>query len=255
MKSQSQNETQPLNETQPIVTLILLPGMDGTGELFESFIASLNPEIKTVVISYPKTGRLSYEALTVLASAQIQSAQIPKDAPCIILGESFSGPIAIALAANATDQLKGLILSCTFASNPRPMLSKFSFLLPAIPITKFWLNITSKFLMNGFSSEKIYQLLQKTLPTVSPMTMRSRLEAVINVDYSAKLTNIKTPILYLRGRHDYLVPASASELIFKLAKNVTLVELDSPHLLLQVTPKEAAASVQAFIEKVVEHQT
>lgn len=236
---------------QSLVTLILLPGMDGTGALFENFIASLSPEIKTVVISYPKTGRLNYEALTVLATAQIQSAQIPKGAPYIILGESFSGPIAIALAANATDQLKGLILSCSFASNPRPLLSKFSFLVPAIPITKFWLDILSKFLMSGFSSEKVYQLLQKTLPTVSPITLRSRLEAVINVDYSAKLTNIKVPILYLRGRHDYLVPASASELIFKLAKNVTLIELDSPHLLLQVAHKEAAANVQTFIEKVV----
>lgn len=245
---------QPLNETQFFVTLILLPGMDGTGELFESFIATLNPQIKTVVIRYPKTGCLSYEALTVLANAQIKNAQIPKDAPYIILGESFSGPIAIALAVNATEQLKGLILSCTFASNPRPMLSKFSFFLPEIPINKFWLNITSKFLMNGFSNEKVYQLLQKTLPTVSPITMRSRLEAVINVDYSAKLTNIKTPILYLRGRRDHLVPASASELIFKLAKNVTLIELDSPHLLLQVTPEEAAVSVQAFIEKVVKNQ-
>ena len=163
----------------------------------------------------------------------------------------FRSPIAIALAANATDQLKGLILSCTFASNPRPFLSKFSFLVPAIPITKFWLDITSKFLMNGFSSEKVYQQLKKTLPTVSPITLRSRLEAVINVDYSAKLTNIKVPILYLRGRHDYLVPASASELIFKLAKNVTLIELNSPHLLLQVAHKEAAANVQTFIEKVV----
>lgn len=238
---------------QSLVTLILLPGMDGTGELFESFIASLGPEIKTVVIRYPKTGHLSYEALTVLANAQIQSAQIPKDAPYIILGESFSGPIAIALAANATDQLKGLILSCTFASNPRPLLSKFSFLVPAKLISKFWLAITGKFLMNGFSSEKVYQLLKKTLPTVSPITLRSRLEAVINVDYSAKLTNIKVPILYLRGRYDYLVPASASELIFKLAKNVTLIELDSPHLLLQVAPKEAAANVQTFIESVVKN--
>lgn len=247
-------KTQSLNEAQSLITLILLPGMDGTGELFESFIAALNPDIKTVVISYPKTGCLSYEALTELASAQIQGAQIPKDASYIILGESFSGPIAIALAACATDQLKGLILSCTFARNPRPILSKFSFLVPAISITKFWLEITSKFLMNGFKSEKVYQLLQKTLPTVSPITMRSRLEAVIKVDYSAKLTNIKVPILYLRGRHDYLVPASASELIVKLAKNVTLIELDSAHLLLQVTPKEASASVQAFIEKVVKNQ-
>ncbi|NOU24063.1 MAG: alpha/beta hydrolase [Methylotenera sp.] len=236
-------------KSQPQVTLILLPGMDGTGDLFDSFVEALNPAIRTVVVSYPKTGSLSYKALTALASEQIQAAKIPVDAPYMILGESFSGPIAIALAANTNGQLKGLILSCTFAINPRPLLSKFSFLVPAITYNQFWLVLTSKFLMGNFKSEKVHQQLNAILPTVSPITMRSRLEAVIGVDYSAMLAKIKVPILYLRGKHDNLVPSSASQHILKLAKAVTLVELDAPHMLLQMAPKEAATKLQLFIEK------
>lgn len=232
------------------VTLILLPGMDGTGEFFDSFIQALNPAIRTVIVRYPKTGSFSYEALTALASEQIAAANIPADAPYMLLGESFSGPIAIALAAKANPQLKGLVLSCTFAANPRPLLSKFSFLVPAITFNSFWLALTSKFLMGNFKDEKMYQQLCVTLPAIAPITMRSRLDAVIGVDYSEILAKINAPILYLRGRHDYLVPTAASQQILKLAKSVTLVELEAPHMLLQLAPKAAATALQSFMEKV-----
>ena len=34
-------------------TLILLPGMDGTGELFSPLVKELGPDIQTVVVRYP----------------------------------------------------------------------------------------------------------------------------------------------------------------------------------------------------------
>jgi pimeloyl-ACP methyl ester carboxylesterase len=226
------------------ITLILLPGMDGTGELFEPFVQALNPNIKTKVVSYPKTEVLSYAELIKLASTYI-----PPNQPYILLGESFSGPIAIALAAQADSQLKGLILSCTFARNPRLQLSKLSFLVPTFPINKLSFSLMSKLLMAKFNNTKIRQRLFDAVTSVASKVIRARLDAVIGVDYTEMLGNLNLPILYLQGKNDYLVPSTAGRYITEQAKNVELIELNAPHLLLQLAPIEAAACVQAFIAK------
>ena len=89
--------------------------MDGTGELFADFIAALHDAVVPLVVSYPKGQVLDYEALTEFARASI-----PFDRPFVLLGESFSGPVAIALAAFRPPGLRGLILCCSFARNPVP---------------------------------------------------------------------------------------------------------------------------------------
>ncbi|UUZ51553.1 alpha/beta hydrolase [Massilia sp. B-10] len=48
-------------------------------------------------------------------------SRLPPAEPYFLLGESFSGPVAIALAAERPPMLLGLILSCTFARNPLPI--------------------------------------------------------------------------------------------------------------------------------------
>jgi pimeloyl-ACP methyl ester carboxylesterase len=230
------------------ITLILLPGMDGTGELFAPFVQALNPNIQTIVVSYPKTEILSYAQLIKLASAHI-----PPNQPYILLGESFSGPIAIALAAQADSQLKGLILSCTFARNPRLHLSKLSFLLPTLPINSLSFGVMSKLAMANFNNPSIRQRLFDAVTAVTPKVMRARLDAVIGVDYSEMLGNLNLPILYLQAKHDYLVPSTAGQYIAEQAKNVELVELNAPHLLLQIVPTEAAEMVQKYIAKVYKY--
>jgi pimeloyl-[acyl-carrier protein] methyl ester esterase len=235
-------------QTAPI-NLVLLPGMDGTGELFAPFVQALQANlqaknIKIIVVSYPSNQVLSYAQLTELASAYI-----PQDEEYILLGESFSGPIAIMLAARADNQLKGLILSCTFARNPRPQLSKLSFMLPAMPINNMIMQLAKRFLMANFNNENIAKILFATIQKVSPNVMRARLDAIIGADYTESLQKIKVPILYLQGKSDCLVPPSAGRYITEQAKNVELKEMHAPHLLLQIVPNEATEIVHAFIAK------
>jgi hypothetical protein len=46
-----------------MVTLILLPGLDGTGTLFDAFVAALGTEFNVKVVSYPTTEPLDYSEL------------------------------------------------------------------------------------------------------------------------------------------------------------------------------------------------
>src|SRR5438105_3993436 len=89
--------------------------MDGTGELFAPFVAALGREFNVKVVAYPTAAPLGYDELESVARAAL-----PAEGPYVILGESFSGPIAISLAASGSPGLKGLVLCCSFVSNPRP---------------------------------------------------------------------------------------------------------------------------------------
>jgi len=52
---------------------VLLPGLDGTGELFRPLFAELPGWIHPVVVSYPRERPLGYTELLPLAAAEIAS--------------------------------------------------------------------------------------------------------------------------------------------------------------------------------------
>src|SRR5688572_28354175 len=112
-----------------MVTLVLLPRMDGTGELFAPFVAALGPDQSVVVVRYPTDRTHCYAELEPIARAAL-----PIDQPFVLLGESFSGPVAISIAAAPPHQLKGLVLCCTFARNPYPWFSPLRALAALLPL-------------------------------------------------------------------------------------------------------------------------
>ena len=111
--------------------LVLLPGMDGTGELFAPFIAALGPEVSSVVVRYPDQpqGYASHE--------DAARAALPEGKPFVVLGESFSGPVAISIAAASPPGLCGYILCSSFVSCPSSTLKLLR------PLLGIWPPITS----------------------------------------------------------------------------------------------------------------
>ncbi len=229
-----------MNIFQPKLKLILLPGLDGTGQLFSALISQLPSHIEPLVMRYPTHQKLGYHALV-----NIIKSQIPPNQPYLLLGESFSGPIAIALAASADKQLKGVILSCTFAKNPRPILSKIGFLVPTLTVKK-WMLPLIHLLLGTSQNIRLQQQLFEVLQLVSPEVMRFRLDEVMHVDEVQALKNMHQPILYLQAKRDYLVPQSATDALLKVASHAQLIQLDACHLLLQAMPKEAASYISKF---------
>jgi pimeloyl-ACP methyl ester carboxylesterase len=109
--------------------LVLLHGMDGTGALFAAFRHALGPGVRTIVVSYPPDEDLGYAGLEAVARLQL-----PQDEPFTLLAESFSGPIAISIAASRPAGLRGLILVCSFGRSPRPLLAPLRPLVRFLPI-------------------------------------------------------------------------------------------------------------------------
>jgi pimeloyl-ACP methyl ester carboxylesterase len=227
------------------ISLILLPGLDGTGQMFEPFVSALGEEFDIKVVAYPASQSLGYAELESIAREAL-----PKEGPYVILGESFSGPIAISLAASASTQLVGLILCCTFVRNPRPIFTHFGPLVDLLPFKLVPLPVIAHFIFGRFSTYYLRALLARILVQVPLSVLRRRLKEVIMVDVSAKLATVSTPLLYLRAKHDRLIPSDASTIVTQLSPHAQVVEIDAPHCLLQAKPTEAAQAVTAFLHQV-----
>src|SRR5688500_4590733 len=99
--------------TQP--ALILLPGLDGTGNLFEKFAACAPSDWPLRTLQLPsERPRASLE----LAGSLL--AQLPKASGALIAA-SFSGPLAI-LLANRCSRVRAVVLCATFVRRPLPGL-------------------------------------------------------------------------------------------------------------------------------------
>lgn len=209
--------------------------MDGTGELFARFAAELGAGFEVRTVRYPGDHCGGYEELEAIARQAI-----PADRPYILLGESFSGPIAISIAASAPGQLRGLVLCCTFARNPRPGLAALKPLIGALPFKA----LPANWLVDA-SMRKAFKL---ALDQVTTPALRARMRAVLAVDARDRLAACDVPILYLRATRDRLVPRAAAELVARIKPSTRVIEFDAPHFLLQTAPERAAREVAAFAQ-------
>jgi pimeloyl-ACP methyl ester carboxylesterase len=223
--------------------LVLLPGLDGTGELFAPFIDALGG-FATQVIAYPPDRAMTYAEHESLARDQL-----PTDEDFVILAESFSGPIGISIAGSAPPRLKGLILCGTFAFNPLPVFGPLSRLIGAAPALRVPPALMAPLLYAGHGTPELRRAHAQAMSRVSPSTIRARVAAILAVDYRAQVRRIEVPMLYIRAREDRLIPASAGRAIQQLRPDCEFTEIDAPHFLLQTAPEACVAAVMSFVHR------
>jgi len=225
-------------------TVVLLPGLDGTGDQFAPLMDALGSEVPTLTVRYPNAP-LDYEALQ-----NIVSTALPRDRSYVILGESFSGPIAVSLTAQAPRGLRGCILCASFVVNPRRVLRLALPFMGLVPLQQFPSFISDFLVMGRFATPALRQLQLDARRSVSPSTLLARLKAVARVNVCDALKDIKLPTLYLRATEDRLVPQSAGRLYLRYAQAGRVVDLEGPHFLLQARPKSAADAIKTFLAEV-----
>ena len=225
-------------------TLVLLPGLDGTGKLFSEFVKSLGSSVDSRVVAYPKDRALGYDELEALVLAAL-----PRDRRFILLGESFSGPIAIRIAARSPAGLVALILCGTFAKNPFPWLGWARPLAAFLPLKSLPRWVRAPLMWGSASPQRAPARTERAMADVSPDVIRRRIGALLAVNETAALTRIQLPILVLRARHDRVISPAATRWILMAQPGAQLSEVDGPHLLLQTRPTECAALVLHFIRR------
>jgi len=96
----------------PLLTLPL-PGLGGTGQLFSRFLGAANGALEFRALSYSRDVFLGYDALE-----ELVRRELPGKRRFALLGESFSGPIALRIAAKGPPGLVAVVLATTFHRRP-----------------------------------------------------------------------------------------------------------------------------------------
>jgi sigma-B regulation protein RsbQ len=227
-------------------SLVLLPGLDGTGKLFSELLRVLGSDIDAQIVAYPVDQPLGYAELEALVRAAL-----PADRRFVLLGESFSGPIAIRIGADPPAGLAGVILCGTFARNPYPLFGWAQPLAAWFPLKSLPRWLRAPLMWGSLAAERAPTQLNRAMAAVSEDVIRHRIAALLAVDASAALARIRLPILVLQAGHDLVIPRAATQWILKTAPDAQLVEIDGPHLLLQTRPEECAAAVFRFVRRAI----
>jgi pimeloyl-ACP methyl ester carboxylesterase len=218
--------------------LLLLPGMDGTGRLFRRFVEALPPQLSAVVASYdPQTPSSSDDLL----------AQVPRlDDPHVIVGESFSGPLAVRRSAGNSN-VRGVVLVASFVQPPRPFLSNLATLGGALFARPPPRLIVRELMLGGGVDDALVDEVRDVIAGVRAEVMRDRLHQLGVVDVRRELEQLTCPLLYLRARRDRLVPSACGSRIVANGSRRSLIDVDTGHLLLQSRPAESAARIDEFV--------
>ncbi|WP_437313855.1 alpha/beta fold hydrolase [Sorangium sp. So ce385] len=229
--------------------LLLLPGLDGTGALFAPFVEALSAEsadIAPEVVSYPADRALDYDALEALVAARL-----PADGPYALLGESFSGPLALRLACRRAGQLVGVALVATFVTNP-------VWLVPSLArhLVGPWLFrrrapelVARRYLVGARADAAWLERVAANVETVDPAVMAARVREVLSVDARAPLQRCAAPLLYLGAAGDALVPPRVLRELRRLRPDLECVTVDAPHLVLQLAPEASARAIAGFLRR------
>ena len=226
-----------------VTRLILLPGMDGTSDLFTEFMRAF-PEPKHIrALCYPTGASPPYDQL----QAMVQT-MVPESEPYFLLAESYSTPLAIQFAATRPPNLKGVILCAGFAASPltgpkRIFASMFAPLLFHLRIPSAVIN---HFLIAPNPPASLQVTVRKAISTVKPAVMTARLRAVLRCDMRQALSQVTVPLLYVQATSDKLVPPSCLAEIRRIRPDIQVAQIDGPHLILQREPKQSVEAVAKF---------
>jgi pimeloyl-[acyl-carrier protein] methyl ester esterase len=230
----------------PNAKLVLLLGLDGTGLLFKPVLDALPTELRPEVIRYPADQSLDLGELAALVLRQLPSSK------AVLLAESFSGLVALALLVNAPSRIQGVIFVGAFAEPPRPLLLRFA---PLVSQSAALMRSTPSFMLRQFCLGKDatagdLNILRETVASVSPAVLAQRL-ALIGMRHSFGRARFDVPACYLRPSDDKLVPASAVKWFQQRFKKLAVEEIDGPHFLLQAKPRESARAIEKAMQALV----
>ncbi len=220
--------------------IVLLPGMDGTGDLFKYLLSHLEP-YDTQVIPLPQSGSQDYTTLINYLKTRLPNEDY------ILIAESFSGALATKLINEDIHQPKKIIFVATFLTPPNPILLSIAKKLPLKTLAKLPLSqYFQKQLFIGESAEQdLVELFQDILNKISAEVLSDRIKSMQSLSINNPTRDI--PCLYIQASSDRLVSSNKYNEFKKYFSNIELIQFEGPHFILQTKPKECADVIAEFI--------
>jgi pimeloyl-ACP methyl ester carboxylesterase len=232
--------------TDVVKRIVLLPGLDGTGRLFDELIRVLPREVHAITASYPPDRFLPYRELQVMVGALL-----PVNEPYVLLGESYSAPLAVQIAGAKPRNLAGLILSSGFVNRP---VGQWTLLAEAA--AQPWIlrldppRLIAKYFAIGMDApDPVVENAVRVWRSVRPEVLSARAREAMQCDASSDLVRCTVPLLYLQGTQDHLLAESSVREITRVRPDVVFAKTAAPHMLLQRVPQWGANVIATFLDR------
>lgn len=213
------------------MNLALLPGMDGTGSLFEPFVACAPGGYKMTPLSLRQEPYLSYADQAEHLLSRIG------DEDTIIVAESYSGRVAYEIAQQKVANIKHIVFAASFLTRPSA-LARIAPLLPpqllksgAVPSP-----ILGKLAFGRARTGALTDHLRESLAKVDSAVLRHRLRQISTLQLPERKIDI--PCTYIRPGDDRLVSPQAVEVFKNICVELTIREVEGSHFILQTNPRE-----------------
>ena len=230
--------------TAELTTLVMLPGLDGTGLVFEPLKNLLPEQIIPQVVHYPTDRLMSFQE-----HVDFARQQLPADRPFVLLAESFSGPVGLQLLAEPPKNLLGVILVATFARYPSPFLIDAACHMPQALLLKLFANpLFSRCLCLGGASAAAITLFRRALLSVRQKVLSRRLQILSELPPPPE-TTFSGPVIYLQASRDRLVPPRAAEALTRHLPQLQVEKISGPHIILLAEPESGASLISSFISR------
>lgn len=225
-----------------------LPGLHGTTSLFASIRNEISANVDTDFIELPTVGDQDYATLTSWLDNELTSGR-----PRLLIAESFSGPLALRLAELRPKEICGIVLAASFCDTPvNPGLA----LLPLRPL--FMVKPPRKalrhFLIGDDADKRDVTKLRKEVQKIPSATLASRVRAILELQEHDNPSLADTPMLLLQAQSDNLIPWDAQQRLEACYPHASVHWLESPHLILQQSPKQCLDAIREFLAELNEEK-
>ncbi|HEX7476717.1 MAG TPA: alpha/beta fold hydrolase [Polyangiales bacterium] len=223
-------------------TLVVVPGLDGTGLLSEPLARAAAGHFEVHTLRYDHEADQSYVGL----SQRLQQ-ELPQDRSYVLLAESFGGPLALRLAALAPSGLTAVVLVNSFLRSPMrwPQGTLLSAAAPVLLRPPAW--AVRRMLVGEDAPDALVRSVQDALGQVPAAVLRARFATLVGCDESESYLRCMAPMFYLHSRADRLLGERALSLLSYLRPGLVIEPLDAPHLLLQARPDAAVAVLRRWL--------
>ena len=169
----------------------------------------------------------------------------------VLLGESYSGPIALTLATRTGIDVRAVVLVATFSRYPISALKVISRFLPLslvlrLPIPDF---VIRYFCFGDTKDQTLYDELRHSVKSNQPSVLAERARDGASIDVTEQLGLITVPCLYIAASKDRMVPNRAVQHLQGKIKHLCVHQLDGPHFILQTRPRECYELIASFVSE------
>jgi len=189
--------------------LVVLPGLDGTGDLFFKQAPGLAARYRLALVRFPDEGGFTYKDLADDVAGIIRESAQQR---AIVIGESFGGTVALWFALLYPELVERLVIVNSFPRfRNRALLGIGLMLSRRTPKGFVWaMRSTGNSIgmrLDGVGRQDRRRFFD-AVRTTRPEGYTRRLELLWDLDVADRVSEIAAPTLFIAGGRDLLLPSA-----------------------------------------------